>query len=159
MAQKRIKRTDQEWFELIRDCKTSSLKVKTWCEQHGITAKALDYHTRRLRQNGYTIPQKIAQTVTCEKHEIVCRDIPQSISGTKKAASALTRSLSISWCSTLISTGYLWTSPMMRRRNPHKNPSCAAEPVLGDLSGVSKLCLITGLYSGYFYPYLLKEYL
>lgn len=40
MAQKRIKRTDQEWFELIKDCKTSSLKVKTWCEQHGITAKA-----------------------------------------------------------------------------------------------------------------------
>ncbi len=40
MAQKRIKRTDQEWFELIKDCKTSSLKVKIWCEQHGITAKA-----------------------------------------------------------------------------------------------------------------------
>lgn len=89
MAQKRIKRTDQEWFELIKDCKTSSLKVKTWCEQHGITAKALDYHTRRLRQNGYTIPQKIAQTVPYEKHEIVCLDLPQSISGTKAAASTL----------------------------------------------------------------------
>ena len=29
MAQKRIKRTDQEWFELIKGCKTSSLKAKT----------------------------------------------------------------------------------------------------------------------------------
>ena len=89
MAQKRIKRTDQEWFELIKDCKTSSLKVKTWCEQHGITAKALAYHTRRLRQNGYTIPQKIAQTVPYEKHEIVCLNISQNLSGTKAAASAL----------------------------------------------------------------------
>lgn len=33
MAQKCIKRTDQEWFELIKDCQTSSLNVKTWCEQ------------------------------------------------------------------------------------------------------------------------------
>ncbi len=89
MAQKRIKRTDQEWFELIKDCKTSSLKVKIWCEQHGITAKAIDYHTRRLRRKGYTIPQRIPQTFPCEKQEIVCLDIPQSISGTKAAASAL----------------------------------------------------------------------
>ena len=36
MAQKRIKRTDQEWFDLIKDCKTSSLKVKIWCEQQEI---------------------------------------------------------------------------------------------------------------------------
>lgn len=89
MAQKRIKRTDQEWFELIKDCKSSSLKVKTWCEQHRITAKALDYHTRRLRQNGYAIPKKIAPTVPYEKHEIVCLDVPQSISGTKAASFAL----------------------------------------------------------------------
>ncbi|MEH2946425.1 hypothetical protein [Sporofaciens sp. JLR.KK001] len=41
MAQKRIKRTDQEWFDLIKDCKTSSLKVKIWCEQHENTLLAL----------------------------------------------------------------------------------------------------------------------
>ena len=79
MAQKRIKRTDQEWFDLIKDCKNSSLKVKIWCEQHGITAKAIDYHTRRLRQKGYTIPQRIPQTFPCEKQEIVCLDISKSL--------------------------------------------------------------------------------
>lgn len=79
MAQKRIKRTDQEWLDLIKDCKTSSLKVKIWCEQHGITAKAIDYHTRRLRQKGYTIPQRIPQTSPCAKQEVVCLDIPQSL--------------------------------------------------------------------------------
>ncbi len=38
MAQKRIKRTDQEWFDLIKDCKNSSLKVKIWCEQYVVKA-------------------------------------------------------------------------------------------------------------------------
>ena len=79
MAQKRIKRTDQEWFELIRDCRTSSLKVKIWCEQHGITAKALDYHSRRLRQKGYMIPQRTVKTIPCETQDVVCLDIPQNI--------------------------------------------------------------------------------
>lgn len=79
MAQKRIKRTDQEWFDLIKDCKTSSLKVKTWCEQHGITEKAIDYHSRRLRRKGYTIPRKIPQAIPCEKQEVVCLDIPKSL--------------------------------------------------------------------------------
>ena len=78
MAQKRIKRTDQEWFDLIRDCKTSSLKVKIWCEQHGITAKTIDYHARRLRQKGYRIPKRITKTIPYEKQEVVCLEIPQS---------------------------------------------------------------------------------
>lgn len=88
MAQKRIKRTDQEWLDLIKDCKTSSLKVKIWCEQHGITAKAIDYHTRRLRQKGYTIPQRIPQTSPYEKQEIVCLDISKSLSAGREEGPA-----------------------------------------------------------------------
>ena len=89
MAQKRIKRTDQEWFDLIKDCKTSSLKVKIWCEQHGITAKAIDYHTRRLRQKGYTIPRKIHQAIPYEKQEVICLDISKSLfSGQEKISSS-----------------------------------------------------------------------
>ena len=79
MAQKRIKRTDQEWFDLISDCKTSSLKVKTCCEQHGITAKALYYHTRRLRQAGYQIPQMPVKTMPYETQEVVCLDLSKRI--------------------------------------------------------------------------------
>lgn len=84
MAQKRIKRTDQEWFDLIKDCKTSSLKVKIWCEQHGITEKVIDYHTRRLRQKGYTIPRKIPQAIPYEKQEVVCLDISKSLFSDQK---------------------------------------------------------------------------
>ena len=77
VAQKRIKRTDQEWFDLITECRTSELKVKVWCEQHGITAKALYYHTRQLRQKEYTIPQKSATDLHQEKQEVVCLDVPE----------------------------------------------------------------------------------
>ncbi len=73
MAQKRIKRTDQEWFELIKDCKSSSLKVKTWCEQHGITAKApqsvhpmvlhLDFHGVHMEISNDAAQETITKTL------------------------------------------------------------------------------------------------
>lgn len=80
MTQHRIKRTDQEWFDLINDCQTSGLKVKTWCEHHDITAKALYYHTRQLRQKGYALSKKIAGSSSPEKQEVVCLDVSNGIS-------------------------------------------------------------------------------
>lgn len=80
MAQKRIKRTDQEWFDLINDCRTCGLKVKVWCEQHNVTAKALYYHIRQLRQKGYEIPQRTMGSIPQEKQEVVCLAIPDGIS-------------------------------------------------------------------------------
>lgn len=79
MAQKRIKHTDQEWFDLITECRTSKLKVKVWCEQHGITAKALYYHTRQLRQKGYPIPQKPTTDLLQEKQEVVCLGVSEGL--------------------------------------------------------------------------------
>ena len=76
MTQIKLKRTDEEWFALINDCRTSGLKVKVWCEQHSITSKALYYHTNRLREKGYDIPQTTAAAVRKQKQEVVCLDIP-----------------------------------------------------------------------------------
>ncbi len=76
MNEKHLKRTDQEWFELIQDCRTSGLKIKVWCEQHSVTIKALYYHTRRLRQKGYAIPQRTVAATPLEKQEGVCLGIP-----------------------------------------------------------------------------------
>jgi hypothetical protein len=36
--------------------------------------------TQRLRQKGYTIPQRITQASSYQKQEVVCLDISQSIS-------------------------------------------------------------------------------
>lgn len=75
MAKKRLKLTDQEWLDLIQDCKTSDLKVNTWCEQHGITLKALYYHAQQLRQKGYSIPQKEMASASGQTHDIFQLDI------------------------------------------------------------------------------------
>ena len=82
MARKRIKHTDQEWLDLILDCKKSSVTNQTWCEQHSITIKALAYHTRRLRRLGYEIPNKTPVSVPREKQkqEVVCLQIPEELS-------------------------------------------------------------------------------
>lgn len=79
MTQHRIKRTDQEWFDLIIDYQASRSKVCTWCEQHGITAKTLYYHTRRLRQKGYAILGKNAVSSHQEKQEVVCLGVSDEV--------------------------------------------------------------------------------
>lgn len=80
MACKRLKRTDQEWFDLIQDCRTSGLKFNRWCEQNGITIKALYYHTRRLQQKGYSIPERGISATPKQRQDIIQLDIPGSLS-------------------------------------------------------------------------------
>lgn len=75
MASKRLKRTDQEWFDLIQDCRTSGLKINRWCAQHGITLKALYYHTRRLQQKGYSIPGRVISATPKQRQDIIQLDI------------------------------------------------------------------------------------
>lgn len=78
MVQKHPKRTDQEWFALIQDCRSSSLKTQTWCEQHNITLKAFYYHARQLRQKGYAIPQRTAPAIPAQRQEVVCLGSPHA---------------------------------------------------------------------------------
>ncbi|MCD8216641.1 MAG: IS66 family insertion sequence element accessory protein TnpB [Clostridiales bacterium] len=74
MSRKYCKRSDQEWFTLIQDCRTSGLTICAWCEQHDITQKALTYHTKKLRQKGYSIPPKTRGKDAPTKQEIFCLD-------------------------------------------------------------------------------------
>ena len=43
MTQHHIKRTDQEWLDLIHDCYGSGLTIGTWCAQHDITVKSFTF--------------------------------------------------------------------------------------------------------------------
>ena len=47
---KHAKRTDEEWISLIRECRTSGLSNKCWCEEHPIHISSFYYHIRRLRK-------------------------------------------------------------------------------------------------------------
>lgn len=95
MASKRLKRTDQEWFDLIQDCRTSGLKINSWCEQHGITLKALYYHTRRLQQKGYSIPRRVISATPKQRQDIIQLDIQgnRSVGSSGEPALALETSI------------------------------------------------------------------
>ena len=49
MVQRHPKRSDQEWMELIQECRTSGLTDKAWCERNHIQRSSLYYHIRRFR--------------------------------------------------------------------------------------------------------------
>ena len=46
MVQRHPKRSDQEWMELIQECRTSGLTDKAWCERNHIQRSSLYYHIR-----------------------------------------------------------------------------------------------------------------
>ena len=72
MARNQIKRSDEEWDEIIRQCKSSGLSDHQWCEDHGI---AISTYYRRLRlfrdiRPEQTLPAKTKQNIQ-ELHSVV----------------------------------------------------------------------------------------
>ena len=57
MAQPRANRRSQdEWFQLIQECRSSGLSDRTWCEQHGILVSSFYNAVKRLRKSACVIP-------------------------------------------------------------------------------------------------------
>lgn len=76
MVQKRIRRTDQEWLDLIQECRTSGLTDKAWCEQHHIQRSNFYYQVRRLRNKACEIPENPVSSCR-EQHEVVAIDFTE----------------------------------------------------------------------------------
>ena len=64
------RRTDQEWLELIQECRTSGMSDKDWCDQHHIQRSSFYYHIRRFRDSACTIPEA-SLPVVHGKQEVV----------------------------------------------------------------------------------------
>ena len=67
MATRQPRRSDQEWFDLIMECRQSGLSDKAWCEEHGIptsmmilTTPGQDSLNTRTRFLQY--PERILET-------------------------------------------------------------------------------------------------
>ena len=55
------RRSDEEWFKLISECRRSGLSDSLWCKQHGIPASSFfvqctDYGKRHMRFRSVNIP-------------------------------------------------------------------------------------------------------
>ncbi|OLR62162.1 hypothetical protein BHF69_05380 [Anaerostipes sp. 992a] len=66
------KRSDEEWIQIIQECRTSGLTDKKWCEEHHIAPSNLYYHIRRLTEKacGAEIPEN-PRVSSRETHEVV----------------------------------------------------------------------------------------
>lgn len=70
MAKRHPRRTDEEWMNLIQECRSSGLSDKCWCEEHHIHTSNFYYQIRRLRKMACEIPEQ-AHSAFTKKPEIV----------------------------------------------------------------------------------------
>lgn len=52
------RRSDEEWLNIIKECRTSGLCDKAWCKDHGIQPSKFYYHIRRLRAKACEITER-----------------------------------------------------------------------------------------------------
>lgn len=63
-------RSDQEWLELIQECRASGLSVRNWCQARSISIKTFYNKVSYLRKKSCDIPEP--QSVPSEReHEVV----------------------------------------------------------------------------------------
>lgn len=86
MTQSRApRRSQEEWLQLIMECRNSGMTDRTWCEQHGILVSSFYNAVKRLRRKSCDIPyasnkKPYALDLTSKKQEAVRIDIyPETI--------------------------------------------------------------------------------
>ena len=126
----------------------SGLTDKQWCEAHQICPSNFYYQIKKFRNKACEIPESQSKTGSCSGYIWTAGCI-----GTSSVLSAKVRK---GRCSN--SCTDQWLSDRNHKCSVRKcNLSysvSAASTVLGDLSGVSRIYLVTGLSSEYFYPHL-----
>ena len=70
MTKRNPRRTDEEWLNLIQECRLSGLSDKYWCEQHHIHPSNFYYHIKRLRNKSCDIPESL-NSLLSQKQEVV----------------------------------------------------------------------------------------
>ena len=63
-------RSDQEWLELIEECRASGLSVRNWCQMRSISIKTFYNKVSNLRKKSCDIPRAQADPSRLE-HEVI----------------------------------------------------------------------------------------
>lgn len=71
---RQTRRTDQEWMELIQECRTSGASDKEWCEQHSIPISTFYTKISRLQKKACDIPS-IQKHVISQPQQVVPLEI------------------------------------------------------------------------------------
>lgn len=65
------RRTEQEWMDLILECRKSGLSDRAWCQQQGIAPNTFYYHVKQLRERACVIPDSISDNTPEQILEVV----------------------------------------------------------------------------------------
>ena len=72
-------RTDQEWFDLITECRQSGLSDSQWCRLNSIPSSTCSTAVKRLRNKSYALPDRACVDINpldfTSKQEVVKVDI------------------------------------------------------------------------------------
>lgn len=76
-------RTDNEWFEVITECRNSGLSDSAWCQAHSIPVGTFYCAVNRLRKKAFALPERnsisnIALDLTT-KQDVVRIDIEEPL--------------------------------------------------------------------------------
>ena len=75
MATRQVRRSDQEWLDLIMECRQSGLSDKAWCLEHDIPPSTFYNAVTRLRMKACDIADQSDSTpvmdLTSRKQEVV----------------------------------------------------------------------------------------
>lgn len=77
MPQKRKTRSDEEWLELIQECRASGLPDREWCQMHSISINTFYNKVSDLRKKACEIPKTQAAAAR-QKHEVVALELAGS---------------------------------------------------------------------------------
>lgn len=87
---KQIFRTDEEWFEIISECRQSGLTDEQWCRENNICTSSFYRHLKILREAACDIPISSGKTKVF-KQEVIPVEITEladELSQTKGPANA-----------------------------------------------------------------------
>lgn len=71
---KKSSRSDEEWLQLIQECRTSGMTDRIWCEEHQIVFSTFYYHVQDLRKKACSLPEP-----TRKGNEIIQDVVPVTI--------------------------------------------------------------------------------
>ena len=75
----KLSRSQQEWLEIISECRASGLSDRQWCNEHGIAKSTFYHHLSKLKAESNKIPKCAAQANDIPQvQEVVPLDILRS---------------------------------------------------------------------------------
>lgn len=94
MSKYSTRRSDNEWLQIIQECRQSGMSDSSWCEQHDIRISSFYNAVTRLRKKACDIPEKNKSACALDltsRQDIVQIDIcPDSCPETDAPAAPLT---------------------------------------------------------------------